>query len=142
MPHIAHHADDFAPLVVIAAERDAFADRVFVRKVTPLKRLVDNHHAGSLLFILLRKIAASDDRDFHCAEIAGADHVILHDRSLSRLLRQTAFDSEWSYAALPAQRQCMNRRYGFNSRKAVDALDELLIEADDLMRFRIPGFGQ
>src|SRR5262249_28460191 len=111
-----------APLVVVAAERDAFADRVFVREVTPLKRLVDNHHARRLRFILLRKIAASDQRDFHRAEIARADHSVLDGRSLSLLLTRTAFDGEWADAAHSAERESVCRGHGLDTGKAAEAI--------------------
>src|SRR5262245_49332090 len=104
VPHVADDSDDLSPLVVEAADRDSFADRVFIGEVASLQRLVDYDDARSLPFILPDKFAAFDQGDLHRLKISGADYSVIHHRRLTRLLR-LPFDGEGPDGIHPGERR-------------------------------------
>src|SRR5258708_39110812 len=90
--HVAHDPDDFVPLRIALAERQALANRALVRPVLPRERIIHHCHADTGERIATVELAAADDRNPHHRKISVCDEANLFLRLILRPLDATSFD--------------------------------------------------
>src|SRR5262245_4265383 len=86
------------------ADRDAFAERVFIGPETPDGGFIDNRHARMFHVIGVRKIAPGEQRNAHRREIARRDLMSVGVRLVS-LLSWATINDERTMAARAAEGQ-------------------------------------
>ncbi len=111
----------------VGAEDQPLAQRVAIRKVAALKRLVDDHDLRRAGSVLRREIAASDQRRTYCLEIARTDYVIVERHSLAGL-RLIALYGGSSREQVIAQRAKLRETRRLDSGQSHYSLSQLLVE--------------
>src|SRR5262245_32159819 len=137
--HVADHADDFAhrrDVFYRNAGADAFSDRVFVREVAARQRLIDDDDARRLQVVALGEFAPADEPDAHRAEITVGREAQVGPRPF-RSLNRTPFDLESGIGVTAAERQREDHPGGAHAGQPLDALDQLTVEAGDLLRLSV-----
>ena len=125
--HVAGHADDRE--MVRIAERDRLADRAPVREIFLRERLVHHQHDGSAHPILLRQVAAGDQRNPHGAEEAVAREHQGRSRQLAVGARREARWHEPNRFAVAAEGQVANGAGGDHTRYGPHVVQHVAIRA-------------
>src|SRR5262245_7576062 len=136
MLHIGCYADDLAPSIG-ASVAYAFAERVFVRKVTTRHRLADNDDFGRVLAITFGKFAPGHKPHSHRSEIIRAYGAIPRDWLLIGLRRRTAFDHEGGVSVESRERKRRSRRGRLRAGQRPDAFQKLAVKRSDLITFGV-----
>src|SRR6266446_61598 len=106
------------------------ADRVFIGPETPSQRGADEHRARPAGHIGAGKVAASQDRDMHGAEVSRADQTNIHLGLLRHRHDRAALNRERLMRTAAAQRQIIDYASGLDAGQCTDTLQYFLKKAD------------
>ena len=120
----------------IHAEADVAADRAAVAEIALRVAFVDDRHRVRRQILRIAdlrpdvpivEVAAGDERNAHCLEVAGADRVAVRVHALARL-RLVAFHRHRAVPLVPLEQTDLREGHRGDARQRADAIQQLLVE--------------
>src|SRR5215475_14372054 len=129
--HIAHHTDDCAERVV--AEAETFADGIFIRPVAARESFVHNQSPRRFAkpkraAILLREIAARQQRDAHRLKVARSHSVHFSGEWRSARRRITPFKRDFLCPVAAGEGKVVDCRGVYHTWRGAQPLQQLIEE--------------
>src|SRR5215510_15177753 len=110
LPHVAHDADDLARRIAVSqTDRDAPAERLFVRKVLSRQCFIDHDDVAHLAGFLLSEEATAFERDLQRAEKVLVGDADPRSSVVSERWFGPAFNIECGFRTRPGEGQKVDR---------------------------------